>query len=72
MSDKDSHYRTVRVEIENEMPDGRRVIRRLTGEDAARWDEFCRAVSGMAYVHGANPSWEELSWEVVGQSEAGP
>jgi hypothetical protein len=54
--------KTLKVELTQELDDGRKVVKTLTGEDAAKWQRWVDQVCLLAWNHRTNPPWGELNW----------
>lgn len=55
------------VKIVYEYEDGTRKI--LTGEDVKKYEDWTNKLCVLADMHGQNPQWEKLAWEVEAGDE---
>ena len=60
---------TLKVEITVREESGHVVVKTLEGEDAAKWSELIAQVCGLALVHGKNPDWGSLNWQIKEKRE---
>lgn len=56
--------KVIEVRIVSESATGKRTVRTLPGDDAERWNQMAKDVSVAAHIHGMNPDWESLAWEI--------
>ncbi len=59
-----SAAKTLKAELTVQEEDGRVVVKTLEGEEAEKWKDFITAVCLLAQIHGSNPNWASLHWQV--------
>lgn len=53
----------LKVEITFERENGQKFVKRIEGETAEHWQDFCTSIALAAANHRMNPPWSSIVWE---------